>query len=266
MLLHDQTITQQLEQYGRITEQLIQQYRHDGFLILNDVIDDQLLKQVKEEIIYSRQQQVSVLDSWKYTKLEAIPALANDPSILSILEQIYQYPAFPFQTLNFQDSPAIGLHADVIHFSSEPYGYMCGVWIALEDCTMDNGPLQYFPSSHHLAPTYFEDINLKANKEQFKFNLGEYTRHLVNKVHRLKLEPLTLTCRRGTILIWDTNLLHCSIEPRANRTRYSQVTHYFFRAPNSKYLVPAYGKNYEKIDVFGFINYINRSVNINQIP
>ena len=30
---------------------------------------------------------------------------------------------------------------------------MCGVWVALEDITEDNGPLHYYPGSHRL-PDY----------------------------------------------------------------------------------------------------------------
>ena len=31
-----------------------------------------------------------------------------------------------------------------------PEGFMCGVWVALEDMDMDNGPLVYYPGSHQL--------------------------------------------------------------------------------------------------------------------
>ena len=31
-----------------------------------------------------------------------------------------------------------------------PEGFMCGVWVALEDMDMENGPLVYYPGSHKL--------------------------------------------------------------------------------------------------------------------
>jgi ectoine hydroxylase-related dioxygenase (phytanoyl-CoA dioxygenase family) len=35
-----------------------------------------------------------------------------------------------------------------MHFHSAPAGFMCGLWIALEDVRPEAGPLIYYPGSH----------------------------------------------------------------------------------------------------------------------
>ncbi|MFX6869154.1 phytanoyl-CoA dioxygenase family protein, partial [Acinetobacter baumannii] len=44
-----------------------------------------------------------------------------------------------------------------MHFSSLPTGFMCGLWVALEDITINQGPLHYYPGSHLLPEfDYYE--------------------------------------------------------------------------------------------------------------
>jgi hypothetical protein len=103
---------------------------------------------------------------------------------------------------------------------------MCGVWVALEDVTLDSGPLCYYPGSHNL-PVY--------DSRQVGFTPSQRTQQdvyepLWNKLietHRLRKQ--VFTAKAGDALIWTANLLHGG-EPilRAGSTRWSQVTHYYF--------------------------------------
>lgn len=190
------------------------------------------------------------LDRWKRHKADGIMALAYHPWILETLRELFGVSAFPFQTLNFEVSPAIGLHADTIHFNTDPPGWMCGVWIALEDVTIDNGPLQYYPGSHKLPVVTFESLGLTPakNRETLHHNLGVYTQWLEDRNRQDGRMPKTLLCKRGTVLIWHANLLHKSMQPKLGTTRASQVTHYYFNKPDIRYTVPAFGMNHEKSD------------------
>lgn len=215
------------------------EYDRIGFHTVRNVIEEELLDLALAETKIPGEP----LDRWKRQKANGILQIAYHPEILKILTDLYDREPFPFQTLNFDKSPAIGLHCDTIHFNTEPYGWMCGVWIALEDVTMDNGPLQYFPESHKLPVVRFEDIGLEPKKEKEKFhrNLGQYSSWLENRNRELGLEPETLTCKRGTVFIWHANLMHRSITPKPGTTRASQVTHYYFKVPGIRYTVPAFG-------------------------
>ena len=223
-------------------------YIINGYAIYNGIIEDKLLDEVLKETKEVKDD--AQLDCWKNQEVTAVFDLAYHPKVLSILKELYNEDPFPFQTLNFDQSPAIGIHCDTIHFNTEPACWMCGVWIALEDATMENGPLQYFPGSHDLPVIRFQDIGLTPdrNKETLMHNLGIYSAWLHRRNDTMGLKPTTLLCKRGTVLIWHANLMHMSMDPKPGTTRASQVTHYYFKKEGIKYTVPAF--DMEKTDTF----------------
>ena len=58
---------------------------------------------------------------------------------------MYDCQPFAFQTLNFPVGTQQHLHSDALYFHSEPAGFMCGVWVALEDIHADTDPLESVP-------------------------------------------------------------------------------------------------------------------------
>ena len=78
-----------------------------------------------------------MFNGWKLSR--AVRAIALAPRVLRLLRQLYDRKPLPFQTLNFPIGTEQKVHSDVIHFSSDPPSYMCGVWVALEDIDMGNG-------------------------------------------------------------------------------------------------------------------------------
>ena len=146
----------------------------------------------------------------------------------------------PFQTLNFPVGTQQPAHADSFAFQSDPPGYMCGVWVALEDMDMDNGTLVYYPGSHKLPMPTWEQIQEvmgeRPQPEDFEDKqafLGErqrlYMEYCQHLIEEHQLEPEYATIRKGQAMIWSANLLHGGSPQRdPKRTRHSQVTHYFF--------------------------------------
>src|SRR5205807_2098031 len=116
-----------------------------------------------------------------------------------------------------------------------------GVWIALEDVDMDNGPLIYFPGSQDLPLPTWEEIgrpeegsgegypnyvDLKAFVDARHRRYEEYVQSMIESHD---LQPEYGTIRKGEALLWAARLLHGGAPLRdANRTRHSQVTHYYF--------------------------------------
>ena len=107
---------------------------------------------------------------------------------------------------------------------------MCGVWVALEDISEQAGPLVYYPGSHklpilvneHLGVTSFANIDPYDNYGRFE----EVWRALVDAAG---LQRATFCPHKGQAFIWAANLLHGGDRHRdPTRTRWSQVTHYFF--------------------------------------
>lgn len=185
-------------------------------------------------------------DSWKTNP--AIRQIACNTQIVRLLSTLYGREAFAFQTLNFPVGTQQHIHSDAVHFSSNPERFMCGVWLALEDITEDNGPLMYYPGSHRWPIYTNEHIGVFANRLDRLPSQTIYEamwRALV-EAHRAK--PEILTCKKGQALIWAANLIHGgSRQNDKRRTRWSQVTHYYFK--DCAYFTPmwsdpSYGRVY----------------------
>jgi hypothetical protein len=166
-------------------------------------------------------------DAWRYNP--EVRRIASNQTIIEILSKLYGQRAWPFQTLNFPVGTQQSLHSDAVHFNSVPERFMCGVWLALEDVTIENGPLFYYPGSHRW-PIYTNE------------HIGRCMSTLPERPNQLAFEPVwqalveaqgtksqQFLAKKGQALIWAANLLHGgSIQLNRQATRWSQVTHYFF--------------------------------------
>ena len=175
------------------------------------------------------------MDAWRIS--DNVKALALAPKILPLLEELYGRTPKPFQTLNFLWGTEQAAHSDAIHFNSNPAGFMCGAWTALEDIDMDSGPVVYYPGSHRLPEVTMDEIGEDADEAQ-------YSEYVADLIKREGLEPHYATIRKGEVFIWAANLLHGG-SPRKDpsHTRRSQVTHYFFAG--CKYWTPLLSKDGE---------------------
>jgi ectoine hydroxylase-related dioxygenase (phytanoyl-CoA dioxygenase family) len=163
-----------------------------------------------------------VQDAWTISK--SVRAISTAPRVLELLRELYGRGPRPFQTLNFRVGSEQATHADTWHFNSEPAGFMCGIWVALEDIHEDSGPLVYYPGSHKLPELTKADIADAGAPEW-----AAYSERVQALIEREGLEPRYGNLSKGQALLWSSNLLHGGA-PQADpaRTRWSQVTHYFF--------------------------------------
>ncbi|WP_020398809.1 phytanoyl-CoA dioxygenase family protein [Kordiimonas gwangyangensis] len=160
----------------------------------------------------------------------AAKRIATNQKVLDLLSKIYGRVAFPFQTLNFSHGSEQHIHSDAVHFNSFPRNFMCGVWVALEDITESNGPLEYYPGSQNHSYVDYAELGMKASAQQHPYELYcELEQYWAWLVASFGWRRELLTCKKGTALIWAANLLHGgSMHHNKGETRYSQVTHYYF--------------------------------------
>ena len=211
-----------------------------GLLTITDTQWLSLLERVRRELdpLMNREalsagqlEPLRFQDAWLHQGLASVRNVACHPEILAALRVLYGREPFPFQTLNFPNGTAQHFHSDAVHFHSLPHGFMCGVWVALEDIHADAGPLEYYSGSHRLPYQRARDLGLSLEEvlmdpaPQRFFEAGWR-----EQVKREGYERRLFLARRGEVLIWHANLLHGGA-PVRNKTlsRWSQVSHYYFR-------------------------------------
>ena len=170
-------------------------------------------------------------DAWLHHKIASVRKVASHPEIIKALKKIYGRAPFPFQTLNFIKGSSQVVHSDAVHFHCIPHGFMCGIWIALEDVSEKAGPLFYYPGSHLLPYLSAKDLNLtieeiNSNPHPQTFFQNTWERYLNER----EFKKEHFIAKRGDVFIWHSNLLHGgSMIKEKTITRRSQVTHYFFK-------------------------------------
>jgi hypothetical protein len=186
---------------------------------------------------WSRNESLRLQDAWRVN--EDVRAIAANQAVLDLLSKVYGRRAFPFQTLNFPVGTQQHYHSDSIHFSSAPERFMCGVWLALEDIHPDAGPLTYYPGSHRW-PILYNDLIGRVNGTGNDFLAqAPYENAWRALVEATGAQAEVFCPRKGQALIWAANLLHGgSRQNDPNRTRWSQVTHYYFE--DCVYYTPAF--------------------------
>jgi hypothetical protein len=169
-----------------------------------------------------------VQDAWRFDP--NVKRIAANPRVLKLLQTLYGRPAIPFQTLNFPVGTQQPIHSDNIHFSSVPEPFMCGVWVALEDIDESNGPLLYYPGSHKWPNFFNEEIGFNPGLLSVPhWHYTDYERLWQELIELYGAVPERFVARKGQALIWASHLWHGGDTHRdRSRTRYSQVTHYYF--------------------------------------
>lgn len=178
-----------------------------------------------------------VQDAWQTDP--DVKAIAANPGITALLGRLYGREAFAFQTLNFPVGTEQHPHTDSVHFSSQPERFMCGVWLAFEDTHPDAGPLVYYPGSHKWPIMTNAMIGRRGWHSTAPSAQTPFEPVWRAMVEASGIQSETFIARKGQALIWAANLLHGgSVQNDPTRTRWSQVTHYYFK--DCIYYTPAF--------------------------
>jgi hypothetical protein len=219
-----------------VTDEQRRQFDRDGYLVIDPQVPDELVEQIKADLEGKHMRAPAgrvgypfihrIQDAWEFS--DAVRQLVVWPRVLQILRELYGREPLPFQSLNFPVGTEQKVHSDAIHFNTIPAGWMCGVWFALEEIDEDCGPLVYYPGSHKLREYTLEDIPVEVVPGTYQ-NYHHYENFVVELIKAHNLRPRYATMRQGQAFIWSSNLLHGGSKRRdVNRSRHSQVNHFFF--------------------------------------
>ncbi|HUQ29266.1 MAG TPA: phytanoyl-CoA dioxygenase family protein [Usitatibacter sp.] len=237
-----------------------EEFASQGFLAFDPQIDERTLDEAaarlrdmylpegepddrsKKVVVFRNNRRIQ--DAWKV--IPAVKAIATAPRVLQLLESLYARKPRAFQTLNFRVGSEQQPHSDTIHFNSSPSGYMCGVWVALEDVDRDNGPVVYFPGSHKFKEVTLSDVDVHSVTGAWQRSMARlrgymnvarsmdadyaiYEQIIRENMAASGIAPRYATIKKGQAFIWAANLIHGgSPQLDRSRTRMSQVSHYFF--------------------------------------
>jgi len=230
---------------GEILEQDGHHLRHfveRGYVILEGILDDALIDAVNLEV------DDAIANGWQgyvngssqrlerlHEKYPAMRKLWLDRRHLRVADLIFGVAAWPCQTLTYVFGSQQDAHQDSIHLTPFPAGYMCGIWIALEDIVPDSGELVVYPGSHREPRVYMKDAGCP------KVEGGNWSTFGARVVsgwleQSKRFEPVVYRPRKGTVLIWHENLLHAgSVRRDLSRSRRSVVIHCFARGAIAYY-------------------------------
>lgn len=209
---------------------------NDGYIILPTLFNETQIENINKEIVRLKEKG-TVYENYTQTKIHnailksaALKGTAYNEHIVQFLSQIFRKDVVTFQSLNFNVGSQQKPHADNIHMTTFPHGYMAAAWIALEDIGENQGPISIFPGSHKLPVISREDI--PSNSSNLLWNdtrLNEkYESQLEKLIIENNLKKEIYTPKKGDVLIWHYNLIHGG-EPIKDhsKTRKSMVIHYF---------------------------------------
>jgi ectoine hydroxylase-related dioxygenase (phytanoyl-CoA dioxygenase family) len=220
--------------------QSLRDFVEHGYCVLPYRVDDALLERLNRDLDRMLAQgEIAVADEAMgdhrveliHEKSSAAREIWTLAPVMKFLRSVFQEEVLPCQTLVFIRGSGQAKHQDTIHLTAFPAGYMCGVWIALEDVQADAGPLIVYPGSHRLPRLYCATVDMGKVRDG---NWTEYAQNflprLESELARAGLQEHTYLPRRGDILVWHENLTHGgSTRNNPALSRRSIVSHYFSR-------------------------------------
>lgn len=216
-----------LERWGFcvLPEQLPSNYIENFRRELADAIDSRRLsyESGSSQRIHGAHLLPSGRDIWLY------------PPVMRFLRSHFRDTPCACQTLTYVHGSEQDAHQDTIHLTPYPAGYMCGVWIALEDVQPDSGELFVYPGSHKTTRLLARDLGLEKVDVDYS-SYVVFARAIERMLKEGGFERLVYRPRVGQILVWHENLIHGgSRRNDRNKTRYSIVSHYFAKGSVAYY-------------------------------
>lgn len=205
----------------------------DGYMIIENAFEDSFLQKINhelDEVIRTKYQGYEYGSSKRiehlHLKYKNVEKMWLNQNCRRYIDMIFQSQSRPCQTLTFIFGSQQDAHQDTVHLTPFPAGYMCGLWIALQDIEEGSGELLVYPGSHRekrIRMVDHECEKVNDNWDEFGQRIVPIWTKMVSKYKEFRYLP-----KKGTALIWHENLLHAgSARLNPDLERRSLVIHYF---------------------------------------
>jgi len=206
-----------------------------GFCVLHEQLPTELIENFKTELntaIETGDLAYRIGSSDRihgaHQKLPSARAVWLYPPVIQFLENYFKDTACACQTLTYVNGSEQGAHQDSIHLTPYPSGFMCGVWVALQDVQENSGELFVYPGSHRSGSIRARDLDLAKVENDDYSHYHKFDSAINNLIAKEGYQRLVYRPKAGQILVWHENLIHGG-SPRLDveRARLSVVSHYF---------------------------------------
>ncbi|MBN8756771.1 MULTISPECIES: phytanoyl-CoA dioxygenase family protein [Variovorax] len=159
-----------------------------------------------------------------YLEYPEVRRLALNAKLTPTLKALLENTPVLCNSLSYAHGSGQGDHVDSLYMTPRSHGHLLAIWVALEDCDMDAGPLRYYPGSHAIEQYVFSNGGTHAVNEE----MPAWSAYMDEQVRQRGLKPEIFAAKRGDVFIWNAYLLHGGspiLSP--GKTRKSIVFHYF---------------------------------------
>lgn len=159
-----------------------------------------------------------------YLELPVVRHIGLNDRISPILKKLLGDTPVMCNSLSFERGSGQPDHVDALYMTPQTQGHLIAIWVALEDCHPDAGPLRYWPGSNAIAPYRFSN----GSNHVVESEMADWNRYMEEQTSRLGLSPITFAAKKGDVFIWSAYLFHGGSVIKDNaRTRKSIVFHYY---------------------------------------
>lgn len=162
------------------TKESILNFNNEGFVVLNRYLSDEKVNAINEEIndlLETKKVKFRYGNKIMFAinKSKKLKEVGRDNQLMELLSALIGSEVELFQSINFLMGSEQKTHSDSIHMTTYPLGGLLGVWVALEDTDMNNGPLHYYPGSHKLPYYLNSDYDNEGN--YYMIGDNDYTQY-----------------------------------------------------------------------------------------
>ena len=137
-----------------------------------------------------------------------------NPRLMAILDFLLGDEASVYSSLYFEHGSQQPIHRDSPFFETFPRNLFFGVWVALEDISIDAGPLMYVPGGHRFEcdpHRIYDAVAARMPAAQRSALINEALEQYYGEVIRAASgvgAPAVVALKKGDVAIWHPQLPH----------------------------------------------------------
>lgn len=154
----------------------------------------------------------------------AIRSVALSPYLKRVMTRLLSAEPLICNSLNFERGSQQEAHIDSWYMAPASDDGMVAASISLDAVDQTNGPIFFYPGSHHIPPYRFSDGRLNIIESEF----ASCRAYLDEQISERGLKAVQFSGQPGDVFIWHGQLIHGgSAIHDFSKTRNSLVVHYW---------------------------------------